>query len=181
VRIMTSTSLTPRNAWTWLSGSGWKQGNSSMITQPHFEELLRSLEENHVEYVIVGGYAVAFHGFPRFTKDIDIFFRNSKENIPRIRAALIAFGFPESDLPPALFSETGNIIQFGVSPVRVDIINEIDGVSFDEAFAGRIRARYGSVGVNFIGMDQLIKNKVASGRPQDRVDAQELKKAKGRK
>jgi hypothetical protein len=130
--------------------------------------------------VIVGGYAVAFHGYPRFTKDIDIFFRNSEDNIPRIRAALIAFGFPASDLPSALFSESGNIIQFGVSPVRVDIINEIDGVSFDEAFAGRVGSTYGSVEVSFIGLDQLIKNKVASGRPQDAVDAQKLKAMKGR-
>ena len=111
--------------------------------------------------MIVGGYAVAFHGFPKLAKDIGIFFRSSKENIPRIRSALTAFCFPETDLPPSLFSETGNTIQFGVSPVRVNIINEIDGVSFDEAFANRVRAGYGSVEVNFIGMDQLTKSKVA--------------------
>jgi hypothetical protein len=147
-----------------------------MITQQHFEELLRLLEENKVEYVIVGGYAVAFHGYPRFTKDIDIFFRNSSDNIKKVIASLIQFGFPESDLPESFFSDTGNIIQFGVSPLRVDIINEIDGVSFNEAFDNSIRGKYGSVEVNFIGRVQLIKNKKESGRPQDLVDAEKLEK-----
>jgi hypothetical protein len=147
-----------------------------MITQQHFEELLRLLEENNVEYVIVGGYAVAFHGYPRFTKDIDIFFRNSPDNIKKVIAALVLFGFPESDLPGSLFSDTGNIIQFGVSPLRVDIINEIDGVSFSEAFDNSVRGKYGSVEVNFIGRVQLIKNKKESGRPQDLVDAEKLEK-----
>jgi predicted nucleotidyltransferase len=147
-----------------------------MITQQHFEELLQLLEKNKAEYVIIGGYAVAFHGYPRFTKDIDIFFRNSPENIRKVIAALVKFGFPESDLPYSLFSETGNIIQFGVSPLRVDIINEIDGVSFDEAFNDSVRGKYGSVEVNFIGRAQLIKNKKKSGRPQDIVDAEKLEK-----
>jgi hypothetical protein len=149
-----------------------------MITQPHFEELLRLLEENKVEYVIVGGYAVAFHGYPRFTKDIDIFFRNSSENIAKIRKALILFGFPENDLPLSLFSESGNVIQFGVSPMRVDIINEIDGVGFDEAFKNSSRGKYGSIEVNFIGLPQLIKNKKKSGRPQDILDAGKLEQKK---
>jgi len=151
-----------------------------MITQQHFEELLTLLEQNNVEYVIVGGYAVAFHGYPRFTKDIDIFFRNSTDNIKNIITVLVKFGFPESDLPYSLFSETGNIIQFGVSPLRVDIINEIDGVSFDEAFHNSVRGKYGSVDVNFIGRIQLIKNKKESGRPQDLVDAEKLDKKRDR-
>jgi hypothetical protein len=145
-----------------------------MITQPHFEELLRLLEENNVDYVIVGGYAVAFHGYPRFTKDIDIFFRNSLDNITKIRKALILFGFPETDIPISLFSESGNIIQFGVSPMRVDILNEIDGVRFDEALKNSVRGTYGSIEVNFIGLLQLIKNKKESGRPQDILDANKL-------
>jgi hypothetical protein len=78
-----------------------------MTTRNHFEELLRLLEENHVEYLIVGGYAVAYHGFPRFTKDIDIFYKNSPDNISRIRIALKSFGFSEKDIPVELFSEPG--------------------------------------------------------------------------
>ena len=95
-----------------------------MEIRPHFSELLKLLEDNNVEYVIVGGYAMAYHGYPRFTKDIDIFYGNTSENIKRIRTALIGFGFNENDLPEAVFSEQGNIIQFGVVPLRVDIINE---------------------------------------------------------
>lgn len=147
-----------------------------METQAHFKELLQLLEKHKVEYVIVGGYAVAFHGYPRFTKDIDIFFRNSKENIDKIRTALIDFGFPDGDLKEALFVESGNIIQFGVSPLRVDIINEIDDVAFDEAISNCVRGRYGEIEVNFIGRIELIKNKKATGRDQDLVDAKKLEK-----
>lgn len=149
-----------------------------MNTQQHFEELLKLLEEEKVDYLIVGGYAVAFHGFPRFTKDIDIFFRNSDENIEKIRKALILFGFSEINLPKNLFSETGRIIQFGVAPLRVDIINEIDGVTFDEAKSGIVRGKYGKVEVNFIGKKELIRNKKSTGRAQDIVDAEKLEKKK---
>ena len=147
-----------------------------MNTQPHFEELLRLLEKNKVEYVIVGGYAVAFHGYPRFTKDIDIFFRKSDKNISAIRKALVNFGFPEHDIPARIFEKSGNIIQFGVVPLRVDIISEIDGVSFQDAYNNCVRGKYGSIEVNFIGRKQLIKNKQASGRAQDEVDAKKLRK-----
>ncbi len=149
-----------------------------MNTQPDFEELLRLLEQNKVRYMVVGGYAVAFHGFPRFTKDIDIFFLNSGENIILVRKCLSDFGFPQDRIPRKLFTEKGNIIQFGMAPVRVDLINEIDGVSFEEAERRIVRGKYGKVEVNFIGKTDLIKNKVASGRPQDELDAKTLKKAK---
>lgn len=145
-----------------------------MNTQPDFEELLGLLEENKVRYMVVGGYAVAFHGRPRFTKDIDIFFLNSVENVSRLRKALLAFGFLESDLPESVFMERGNIVQFGVVPVRVDLVNEIDGVDFEEAEGGLVRGRYGRTEVSFIGKRDLIRNKRASGRPQDKVDAEAL-------
>lgn len=146
-----------------------------MITQQHFEELLKLLEENKVEYVIVGGYAVAFYGYPRFTKDIDIFFRNSEPNVKRIKKALISFGFTDKDLPDELFYEKGNIIQFGIEPLRVDIINEIDGVNIEDALKNAIRGNYGKVEINFIGINELIKNKESTGREQDIIDAKKLK------
>lgn len=145
-----------------------------MDTQKDFEELLRLFEENHVRYVVVGGYAVAFHGYPRFTKDMDLFYDNELNNISKLRKALISFGFSEKDIPESLFTEKGNIIQFGISPLQVDIINDIDGVEFGEAAKNAVRGKYGSLEVNFIGREQLIKNKKASGRPQDRVDVQLL-------
>ena len=146
-----------------------------MITQQHFEELLKLLEENQVEYVVVGGYAVAFYGYPRFTKDIDIFFRNSELNVKRIKKALILFGFTDKDLPDDLFYEKGNIIQFGIEPLRVDIINEIDGVNIEDALTNSVRGKYGKVEINFIGINELIKNKESTGREQDIIDAKKLK------
>lgn len=147
-----------------------------MKIQIHFKELLTLLEKNKAEYMIVGGYAMAYHGFPRFTKDIDIFFKNSKENIRKVRKSLISFGFNENELNESLFSEPGNIIQFGIVPLRVDIINEIDGVKFDEAAANCVRGNYSDVKVNFIGKAELLKNKKASGRDQDLIDAKNLER-----
>ncbi len=88
-----------------------------MNTQPDFEELLRLFEKNDVDYMVVGGYAVAFHGYPRFTKDIDVWFRLDANNIDRLKNALFTFGFAEHALPDHLFTEPGNIIKFGVEPV----------------------------------------------------------------
>ena len=147
-----------------------------MEIRPHFSELLTLLEDNKVEYVIVGGYAMAYHGYPRFTKDIDIFYRSTPENIIKIRKALIEFGFNDNDLPESIFSESGNIIQFGVVPLRVDIINEIDGINFDDVYKNSVRGKYGEIEVNFIGRIELIKNKMASGRDQDLLDAKKLEK-----
>ncbi len=152
-----------------------------MITQQHFEELLKLLEENQVEYVVVGGYAVAFHGYPRFTKDIDIFFKNSESNVKRIKKALTSFGFTEKDLPDELFYEKGNIIQFGIEPLRVDIINEIDGVSIEDALKNAVRGKYGQAEISFIGIGELIKNKESAGREQDIVDAKKLKSRQSHK
>lgn len=145
-----------------------------MSMQPDFEELLRLLEKAAVEYLIVGGYAVALHGYPRYTKDIDLFFSPNDENIDRIIETLIGFGFSSDQLNRELFSTPGNIITFGVTPVRVDFLNEIDGVSFKDAWPNRVRRAYGSVTANFIGFDDLIKNKSSTGRNRDKLDVEEL-------
>ena len=141
-----------------------------MNTQPDFEELLKLLEQNSVRYMIIGGYAVAFHGFPRFTKDIDVFFFNSEQNIAKVRKVLFDFGFTPETIPVEIFTEVGNVIQFGVTPVRVDLINDIDGVTYKNAEQHIIRGKYGDIEVNFIGKEDLLKNKKASGRPQDELD-----------
>jgi predicted nucleotidyltransferase len=145
-----------------------------MNIQQDFEELLKLLEDNSVQYIIVGGYAVAYHGFPRLTKDIDFFFDNSKENVKKIICSLIAFGFPEADLDVETFTTEGNIITFGVEPVRVDFINQISGVKFDEAWDNKVRGKYGKVEVNFIGLMELLKNKSSTNRPKDKLDVEEL-------
>ena len=145
-----------------------------MRIQRDFEELLALLEANRVEYMIVGGYAVAFHGFVRFTKDIDIFYALTTANVKRLRTALAKFGFPEKDLPVELFTTKGNIITFGEAPVRVDLLNRIAGVTFARAKRHAVRGCYGKTEVTFVGRVDLIRNKRATGRPRDQLDAGEL-------
>lgn len=145
-----------------------------MRIQQDFEELLGLLEQNHVRYLIVGGYAVAFHGYPRFTKDLDIFFENTPENISRLQKALLTFGFKESDVPRDIFSVPGNILTFGIEPVRVDLLNRIDGVEFTIAYANRVKGRYGKYDVAFIGKEELLLNKRSTNRLRDKADAEEL-------
>ena len=145
-----------------------------MNIHPDFEELLKLLEKHDVEYMIVGGYAVAYHGHPRFTKDIDLFFEVNGDNAARLRQALIGFGFPEKDLPLEAFTRIGNVLTFGVTPTRVDLINEIDGVTYEEARPNMVRGAYGNTAVNFIGFDDLVRNKKATPRAKDKGDVEEL-------
>ena len=145
-----------------------------MNIHPDFEELLRLLEEHEVDYMIVGGYAVAYHGHPRFTKDIDVFFHGTEENAIRLRRALTAFGFQEQEVPLNAFTTIGNVLTFGVVPARVDLINQIDGVSYETARRNVVRGVYGSTEANFIGLDDLIKNKKATPRAKDKGDVEEL-------
>jgi predicted nucleotidyltransferase len=154
--------------------SDWKRGNSSVNIQPDFEEFLRLLEEHRVEYMIVGGYAVAFHGHVRFTKDIDIFFAPSSPNIERLRRALVEFGFREETLAQVAFERKENIFAIGVAPVRIDLLNDIDGIAFGEAQANAVRGRYGRVAVTFIGKEDLIRNKSSTTRAKDKADVEEL-------
>ena len=147
-----------------------------MVTniQPDFEEFLRLLEEQKVEYLVVGGYAVAHHGFPRYTKDLDIFYRRSGENIGRLKRALIEFGFDETSFAPSDFS-SGQILKIGIEPLRIDLLNEIDGVVFEHAITQKMRDRYGQVEISYIGKKDLMKNKESSGRPQDLADLEKLR------
>ncbi len=139
-----------------------------------FEELFACLRHRNVKALVVGGYAVAFHGQPRFTKDIDVFVEPSPENAERLLAALTDFGFGGVGLTAADFSTPGKIVQLGVAPNRVDLLTTIDGVTFDEAWHGRVSGHYGSEAVDYIGRAELIRNKRASGRPQDLLDLEGL-------
>jgi hypothetical protein len=139
-----------------------------------FEELFACLTHRKVKALVVGGYAVAFHGQPRFTKDIDVFVEPSPENAERLLAALTDFGFGGLGLTAADFASAGKIVQLGVAPNRVDLLTTIDGVTFDEAWRGRVPGHYGSQAVDYIGRAELIRNKRASGRPQDLLDIEGL-------
>jgi hypothetical protein len=145
-----------------------------MNTQPDFEDFLRLLEVHSVEYMIVGGYAVAFHGFPRFTKDIDVFFSDSADNLIRLQAALVAFGFQSASVPLEILGKPEAVLAIGVEPVRIDLLNRIAGVSYAAARENVVRGRYGSVEVPFIGKQDLLLNKRATGRQRDLGDVEEL-------
>jgi hypothetical protein len=149
-----------------------------MNIQEDFEEFLKLLNKKKVEYIIVGGYAVAFHGYVRMTKDLDILFRNTPQNILNLRSALNHFGFSADSLDDVAFSEQGKIIRMGVSPVMIELINVISGVSFETAWKNRIKGKYGKVTASYLSKSDLLKNKKASGRPQDIADIAELKSLK---
>jgi hypothetical protein len=140
-----------------------------------FEEFLRLLTERNVEYVVVGGYAVAFHGYVRHTKDLDILFRNDPANIANLRRALTDFGFPPESLERVAFSEQGKIIRMGVRPVMIELINVISGLSFDEVWKRRVEGQFGDRTVHYISKRDLLTNKKAAGRPQDIADYEELR------
>jgi hypothetical protein len=124
--------------------------------------------------MIVGGYAVAFHGFPRFTKDIDVFFSDSAANLARLQEALVAFGFQPNTVPLATLGKPDAVLAIGVEPVRIDLLNRIAGVTFAEARGQAVRGRYGDVEVTFIGKEDLLRNKRATGRHRDLGDVEEL-------
>jgi hypothetical protein len=145
-----------------------------MSTHPDFEDFLRLLEAHRVDYMIVGGYAVAYHGFPRFTKDLDIFFANDPDNLQRLQQALIAFGFQETTVPLEALGRPDAVLAIGVEPVRIDLLSRIAGVAFEEARPHTVRGRYGASEVTFIGRDDLLKNKRSTGRQRDLGDVEEL-------
>ena len=145
-----------------------------MNIQDDFKEFLRLLKKDDVQFVIVGGYAVAFHGYIRTTNDMDIFFQNTSENIHRIEKALIEFGFTEGSFDLDEFYDQGSIIRMGIPPVRIELINTISGLTFDEVWENKISGNYGDLSVFYIGFNELIINKRASGRPKDLLDIDEL-------
>lgn len=145
-----------------------------MEVQTDFKELLALFNDHRVSYLIVGGYALAFHGAPRFTGDLDIFVKPDHENAQSIVAALDAFGFASLRLTSADFERPDQVIQLGVSPVRIDLITSITGVSWDEALAGRVSSTYGDVPVYYIGREEFVLNKRTTGRKRDLADLEAL-------
>jgi hypothetical protein len=146
-----------------------------MIRLPQdFKELLQSLNSKKIEYLVVGGYAVAFHGHPRATGDIDIWIALSKDNARKTVEALKEFGFDAPELKDRLFLEKGRNIRMGNPPLRIEILTSIDGVEFDECYKNRNTVAIDDIEVNFISLQDLKKNKKASGRHQDLADVENL-------
>ena len=145
-----------------------------MEIQPDFRELLALFNEHRVDYLIVGGYALAFHGAPRYTGDLDILVRSDPANAQRILNALALFGFGSLNLEAADFENPGRVIQLGEPSVRIDLITSITGVSWEEAFSSRVPGNYGDIPVYFLGRESFIRNKRMIGRAKDIADIEAL-------
>jgi hypothetical protein len=145
-----------------------------MEVQKDYKELLELFNQHKVEYMIVGAYALAYHGVPRFTGDIDIFVHPSPGNAKNILSALADFGFGSLNLTINDFKIPNSVVQLGVPPVRIDIITSITGVTWEEADTGKSEGTYSDVQVYFLGREQYIANKRAIGRKKDLADLESL-------
>ncbi|HXB74827.1 MAG TPA: hypothetical protein VNY05_41740 [Candidatus Acidoferrales bacterium] len=139
-------------------------------------EFLALLNSNEVEYLVVGAFAVAYHGFPRYTADLDLLIRPTAENAARTIQALAQFGFGSLGIRSADLQTPGMVVQLGVKPNRIDLLTGISGVTFEEAWASRLGAEMEGIGVQFIGRAALLLNKQSTGRAKDLGDAEELRK-----
>ena len=139
-----------------------------------FSALLRSLNAHSVRYLVVGGYAVAYHGYPRTTGDLDVWIERSAANAERTVAALRTFGFDVPALQPALLMEPDRIVRMGHPPLRVEILTSISGVAFEDCYAERVEDRLGDTPTHLIGLPCLKTNKRASGRYKDLSDLEHL-------
>jgi len=146
------------------------------VLNPDFRDMLSALIEEDVEFLVVGAYALAAHGIPRATGDLDFWVRSSEENASRLLRALIEFGAPTEDLSPTDFLSPDVVVQIGVEPNRIDFLTSIDGVEFDAAWPNRITADIEGIKVPVLGREDLIRNKKAVGRTRDLADIEELKR-----
>ena len=152
-----------------------------MKLHPDFKDFLAVLASEGVEYLLVGGYAVAFHARPRATKDIDFWVSSTPENLERLVRALTRFGAPGSVVLAARTAGDDDVLWMGQPPTRIDIIRTIAGVDFARAYPNRVRAEWDNVPVVVIGGDDLITNKRAADRDQDRLDVSVLLAAKAQR
>ncbi len=144
-----------------------------MFTQD-FREFVELLIKHNAEYLIVGGYAVGIHGHPRYTGDLDIWLNPTPLNAARIINCVNEFGFESFGLKTEDFTKVGNVVQLGYPPLRIDLLTDIDGVTFAECFENRVEIEIEEIMVNFIGYNELIKNKRVSGRLRDLDDINNL-------
>lgn len=139
-----------------------------------FKEFIQSLNDNQVRYLVIGGYAVAFHGYPRYTKDIDIWIEINPENAENLVKALGQFGFGSLNLQASDFLVPDQVIQLGYPPGRIDLITTPSGVTFETCFDSKVEVVFEDLVVNFIDLENLKLNKKASGRLQDLADLENL-------
>lgn len=139
-----------------------------------FKEFLRLLDEHDVRYLIVGGYAVGFHGYPRSTGDMDVWVETTPENADRLVDVLKEFGFDVPDLEPGLFLAPDRVVRLGHPPLRIELLTSASGVDFHECFRTRVQDVIDGIPVHFISLEKLKENKQASGRHKDLNDLENL-------
>ena len=139
-----------------------------------FLDLLRAFIDHNVRFLIVGAYAWGVHGRPRATGGLDVWVDASPENAANVMRALEAFGAPTSQVRAADFARPGIVFQMGLPPVRIDVLTALSGLSFQEAWPGRVQARFGPLTVDVIGREDFIRNKRATGRTKDAGDIEAL-------
>ena len=141
---------------------------------PDFKEFLKLLNSRRVEYLVIGGYAVGYHGYPRATADLDIWIAVHPDNTRKVAEVIREFGFDVPDLSPELFQQGKKVVRMGVPPFRIEVLTSISGVDFEECYAARAVGVFDQVRVNLISLKHLKVNKKASGRPQDLADLEHL-------
>ncbi|MFO7495270.1 MAG: DUF6036 family nucleotidyltransferase [Desulfobacterales bacterium] len=146
-----------------------------MMLSKDFKEFIELLNEHNVKYLLVGGYAVAFHGHPRYTKDLDVWIELSPENADKVIKSLEKFGFGSLGLKPGDFLESDQIIQLGYPPNRIDILTTLKKLKFESCYKARVEVEIQGLKINFIDLESLKQNKLATGRPQDLADVENLK------
>jgi hypothetical protein len=146
-----------------------------MITLPSdFKDFIRLLNANNVEYLLVGGYAVALHGYVRYTQDMDIWVYISPENAAKVVRSLKDFGFPRADELLDVLQKEKRVIGMGVPPMKIEVVTSIDGVGFEECFENRLVIEVDGVPINYLSLKNLRENKKASGRFKDLNDLEHL-------
>ena len=146
----------------------------SIILHPDFKDFLRLLNSQRVEYLLVGGYTVGYHGYPRATADMDIWIAVNLDNAQKVKRVFYDFGMPSSEVSEDLFLEKDKIIRMGNPPVRIEVITGASGVDFSECYSRREVIDIDGVSINFISIDDLKKNKKACGRHKDLADLEHL-------
>lgn len=148
-----------------------------MAVNRDFSDLFAGLNAEGAEFLVIGGYALAAHGAPRFTKDLDLWIRATPENAQRVWRALDGFGAPLGNLELQDLHTPGVVFQIGIAPNRIDVLTSADGVEFEAAWARRMEGQYDGHPVPILGKEDLIANKRAAGRTQDLADIEALQRA----
>jgi hypothetical protein len=152
-----------------------------MVLDENFKEFIRLLNANEFKYLVIGGFAVAYHGYPRYTKDIDFWIWAKPDNADKVLKSIQDFGFGMLGLRKEDLLNESNVIQLGYEPNRIDLIMDLEGMDFETCFAERQEAEFEKLPIHFLNFDDLVKSKMSTDRLKDKVDAQTLIKKNSKK